>query len=335
MLKLLLRRLAVLPVMLLGVTLLTFTISHLIPADPARVAAGLNAPEEQVQRLREEMGLTRPLPTQYLLYLSGLLQGDWGKSALNQKPVVADILQSLPATLEMLVLSTLGFIILGVPFGIFMGISRSKAAGMLLSVVSYTSMAFPVFWLGLTFQVIFYRWLDWFPAAGRIAQNVTPPATLTGFYTVDSLLTGNWAALGSSLEHLVLPVACLALARFAVTARFIALGMREALSTDYVRTAHAKGLSRTRVILKHALRNVLIPVTTMTGLQFGWMLGGSVLIESVFTWPGIGWYAWRSIVALDFQPIMGITLVFSFAFILINLITDLLYELLDPRIVVH
>lgn len=332
MFKTISRRLAVLPVMLIGVTFLTFVITHLIPADPARVAAGLNAPESQVERLREEMGLNRPIVQQYVVYLGDLVRGDWGRSAISQRPVLSDIAQALPATLELLLFATLGFVVLGIPFGVFIGSTTQRWRSVVTSVLAYAGMAFPVFWLGLMFQIVFYGHLRWFPAVGRIGTDVDVPRFITGFYTIDSLVTGNWPALASALYHLVLPVACLTLARFAVTARFVAAGMEASLATDYVRTARSKGLSRVRVIFKHALRNVLIPVNTMLGLQFGWLLGGSILIESVFSFPGIGWYAWRSIVSLDFLPIMGITLVFSLAFVVINLLTDILYEVLDPRI---
>lgn len=326
------RRLTVLPLMLLGMTLITFVITHLIPADPARVAAGLNASSEQVERMREQMGLNKPLLAQYVDYLTDLLRGDWGASAVSQRPVLPDIAVALPATLELLVVVTLGFLVLGLPVGILIGSSRSKLVSALLSFLSYLGMAFPVFWLGLMLQIVFYRDLQWLPAVGRVGAQVQAPATVTGFYILDSLITGNWDALGSSLRHIVMPAACLVLARFAVTARFVAGGVQEALGSDYVRTGKAKGLSRFSILYKHALRNVLIPVNTMLGLQFGWLLGGSILIEAVFSWPGIGWYAWRSIVSLDFLPIMGVTLVFSTAFILINLVTDLLYQVLDPRI---
>lgn len=326
------RRLAILPIMIVGVTLMTFVITHLIPADPARVAAGLNAPESQVQRLRVEMGLNKPILVQYWVYLRNLARGDWGVSAISQRPVLNDIAQSLPATLELLIFTTIGFIIVGIPFGVFIGSASQRWRSAVMSFIGYTGMAFPVFWLGLMFQIIFYGKLGWFPVAGRIGTNVTPPHAITGFYTVDSLLTGDWAALWSTLYHMVLPVTCLTLARFAVTARFVAAGMQAAMRTDYVRTAFSKGISRRSIIFKHALRNVLIPVNTMLGLQFGWLLGSSILVEAVFSYPGIGWYAWRSIVSLDFLPIMGVTLVFSLAFIIINLVTDILYEVLDPRI---
>lgn len=332
MIKTIGQRLLVLPLMLLGVTLLTFVITNVIPADPARVAAGLNAPESQVERLRAEMGLDRPVHVQFGAYLQNLVRGDWGTSAVSQRPVLPDILRALPASLEIIVLATLGFLLLGVPFGVIVGTASSKFGVTAATILAYVGMALPVFWLGLMLQILFYRELDWLPAVGRLGSAVSVPPTVTGFYTVDSLIAGDSAALLSSLRHLALPVMTLVLARFAVTARFVAAGMKEAMAADYIRTATAKGLTRNRVIVRHALRNVLIPVNSMLGLQFGWLLSGSVLVEAIFSWPGIGWYAWRSIVSLDFQPIIGVTLVFSLAFILVNLITDLAYGWLDPRI---
>jgi len=322
----------VLPLMLLGVTLLTFIVTNVIPADPARVAAGLNAPEEQVARLRSEMGIDQPVVVQFWRYLSNLTQGNWGMSAVSQRPVLPDILAALPATLEILLIATIGFILVGIPFGVLVGTASSKFGAVASSVVAYLGMAFPIFWLGLMLQVLFYRELAWLPAVGRIGSGVEIPPSMTGFYTVDAILAGNWAALGSSLRHLALPVISLVVARFAVTARFVAAGMQDAMRTDYARTAKAKGVSNAAVIVRHALRNVLIPVNTMIGLQFGWLLSGSILIEAIFSWPGIGWYAWRSVVSLDFQPIVGVTLVFSAAFVIVNLFTDLMYGVLDPRI---
>ena len=332
MLVTILRRLAVVPIMLIGVTLLTFVVTRIIPSDPARVAAGLNAPQEQVDRLRVEMGMDQPILTQYVSYVGGLLRGDWGRSAVSQRPVLPDLVSSLPATLEILLWATAGFILLGIPFGVFVGTTHSRGAAWTASVISYLGMAFPVFWLGLMLQIVFYRELSWLPAVGRISSSVDIPSQITGFYTIDSLIAGDGDAFVSSVRHLALPVLCLVLARFAVTARFVAAGMKAAIKTDYARTATAKGVSRRRVIYKHALRNVLIPVNTMLGLQFGWLLAGSVLIEAVFSWPGIGWYAWRSIVSLDMAPIIGVTIVFASAFIVVNLITDLMYDLLDPRV---
>lgn len=327
-----LRRLAVVPIMLVGVSLVTFFVTRVIPADPARVAAGLNAPESQVERLREEMGLNQPIAAQYADYLGGLVRGDWGTSAVSQRPVLPDLVRSLPATLEILLWATLGFVVLGIPFGVTVGTTRSRFGAWTSSIVSYLGMAFPVFWLGLMLQIVFYRELSWLPAVGRISSAVDIPPHITGMYTVDALLVGDGDAFLSSVRHLLLPVICLVLARFAVTARFVAAGMRAAIATDYARTATAKGARRRTVIYKHALRNVLIPVNTMLGLQFGWLLAGSVLIEAVFSWPGIGWYAWRSIVSLDMAPIIGVTIVFATAFIVVNLLTDLMYDILDPRV---
>lgn len=326
------RRLLTLPVMLLGMTIITFTITHLIPADPARVAAGLNAPEEQVERLREELGLNKPLYLQYVTYMRNLLTGDFGKSMLTHQPVAQELKTFLPATLELVIVATIMFLVLGILVGVFAGVSSSRVTVTAVKVLSFAGMALPVFWLGLMFQVIFYRQLNWLPAVGRIDPMITPPPAITGFYLIDSLLTGDLRSFLSSLTHILLPASASAIGRFGVTARFIAAGMKEVLQSEYVRTARSKGLSPFQVIFKHALRNVLIPVTTMTGLQFGWLIGGSVLVEAVFSWPGLGWYAWRSIVSLDFLPIMGVTLVLSFSFIVINLVVDILYDLLDPRI---
>lgn len=326
------RRLLALPIMIIGVTIITFMITYFIPADPARVAAGLNAPEALVEQLRVEMGLNDPVWQQYFRYMGNLVQGDLGRSMLTRRPVAEELRVYLPATLELIILAAVMFFTVGIIFGVYAGSSSKRYNILVLKLVSYMGMAIPAFWLGLVLQIVFARNIDWLPFGGRLPSGFDPPPTISGFYTVDSLLAGDIGLFFTSLKHLFLPALTLALGRFAATARFVASGMRRTLSEDYIRTARAKGLHRKQVILKHALKNALIPVLTMSGLQFGWMLGNTILVEAIFSWPGIGRFAWRSIVSLDFLPIMGVTLFFAITFIVINVVIDLVYGLIDPRI---
>lgn len=319
--------------MFIGVTLIIFTITHVVPADPARVAAGLNAPEEQVERLREEMGLNDPLLTQYTNYINNLFKGDMGRSMLTRTPVVDQLKTFLPATLELVILAALIFLSIGTLFGIFAGVSHSKWGVFGSRMVSFLGMAIPVFWLALMIQIIVSENLyGILPLGGRLPTGYSAPNNITGFYTIDSILAGDFKTFLITIKHLILPAITLAVGRLGATARFVSSEMKEVMKQDYIKTAQAKGSSKFKVIFKHAFKNAMIPVLTMSGLQFGWMLGSTVLAESIFSWPGIGRYAWRSIVSLDFLPIMGVTLVMSMTFIIINIIVDVLYGLLDPRI---
>lgn len=327
-----LKRIVSLVFVVFGLTIIVFVISNIIPADPAQVAAGLNARKEQVEQVRKQLGLDRPLYEQYVRYLSRLARGDLGKSFLTRRPVINDVKIYFPATLELTIVATLMFLGLGIPLGVVAAVSSGRWPDLLSRFVSVVGMGLPAFWVGLMAQIIFFRWLNWFPAIGRIDPGMSPPTQITGFYLADSILTGNWQALSSSFRHIFLPASVLALARFGVTIRFVRASMQEVLASDYVRTARAKGLRERRVLVAHALRNALIPVTTMTGLQFGWLLGGTVLVETVFSWPGLGVYAIDSIGSLDFPATMAVTLILSIVFVLVNTLVDLLYGVLDPRI---
>jgi peptide/nickel transport system permease protein len=328
----LVRRLVSLAFVIFGLTLIVFVISNVIPADPAQVAAGLTARKEQVEQVRKQLGLDRPLPEQYARYLSRLVRGDLGTSLLTRRPVINDIKIYFPATLELTLVATFMFLLLGVPLGVIASVNRGRWPDLSSRFVAILGMGLPAFWLGLMAQIIFFGRLGWFPAIGRIDPNVDIPAQITGFYLVDSLLTLNWEAFASSLRHIFLPAMVLAVARFGVTIRFVRASMLESLGSDYVRTARAKGLGENRVLRGHALRNALIPVTTMTGLQFGWLLGGTVLVETVFSWPGLGVYAIESIGSLDFTATMAVTLILAIVFVLVNTLVDVLYGVLDPRI---
>lgn len=330
--KLLLERLLTLALKLFGMAVILFVVTQVLPADPAAVAAGTDARPEQIEKIRQELGLDRPFHEQFLTYISGLARGDLGKSLLTRRAVSDDLKLRFPASLELAILSGVVIVILGVGLGIIAAINAGNALDWLIRAFVVIGMAIPPFVLALVLQLVFAKWLDLFPLEGRLHTLMAPPPFRTGLYTVDSLLAGQWDIFWSSLRHLALPVAALALGRLAVGARFTRSGMLETLNQPYVRTARAKGLREGPVILRHAFRNALIPVVTMLGIQIGFLLSGVVLVEVVFTWPGLGRYAVDSVLSFDFYAVIGAALVIAVIFVVSNTIVDLLYAQLDPRI---
>jgi peptide/nickel transport system permease protein len=333
MAKYIIRRLIALIGVLFGMTVLTFLISHVVPADPAISAAGMDATPEVVARIREEMGLNRPLWEQYLRYITGiLLHADFGYSILNRRPVLDDILKFLPASIELAVFSMLICVPVGILLGLVTATRAGRMADALTRVFAVIGVSMPIFWLALLMQLTFYKGLGVLPAGGRLDVQYSMPPQVTGFLLVDSLLAGDRAVFISAVKHLILPSLTLAIANIAVIMRMTRSSLLEVMHQDYIRTARAKGLGERRVLLRHALRNAFIPVVTIIGLQFAQLIAWVFLVEVIFSWPGIGSYAVRSILNLDFQPIMGITLVISFIYVMINLATDVTYRVLDPRI---
>ena len=328
----LLRRLLALIAVAWGVSIMAFFIARVIPGDPAQIAAGLEAGPEQVQELRRVMGLDKPVHVQYFVFLRGLLRGDFGVSLRTRRPVLEDLARHLPATIELTLVAMTLALATGIPLGVLAATSRGKLTDTLIRFIAVSGIALPVFWLALIVQLVFYGDLGWFPSGGRIGSGLTSPPTRTGLYLIDSLLARDPTAFLSSLHHIILPAAVLAFGRWATIVRMTRVSLLEVLNHDYVRTARAKGLSNSRVILRHALRNAMIPVTTMVGLQVGFLLSGTVLVEWVFSWPGVGDYAVRSIVALDFSPIVAVATLLSVIFVLVNSLVDVVYHILDPRI---
>jgi peptide/nickel transport system permease protein len=326
------RRLGFLVLVVVGVSLITFAISHMIPGDPARLIAGERASDEIVAHIRETLRLDRPLWEQYAHYAADLFHGDLGTSIRTGRPVAEDIIAFFPATLELVVAAMLFAILVGVPLGVMSAVWRDRPIDHLVRTIAVTGISTPAFWLGLLIILCFYGRLHWLPAGGRIDQMIPPPHAITRFYLVDALLTGNGAAFFSSLSHIILPALTLGFVHIGVVARQIRSAMLDQLNEDYVRTARAGGLSRWRVVVGHALPNALIPSVTVLGLAFGDLLYGAVLTETVFAWPGMGSYVVASIQSLDFTAVMGFTIVVSFAYVLVNLAVDLIYLALDPRI---
>lgn len=332
MIRYLVQRLLWAALLLWLVTLITFTLTHVIPGDPATFMAGFGASKQTIQAMRVDMGLDRPLPEQYGLYLVGLTHLDFGTSLRTHDPVATDLRTFLPASLELAGISFLLYVVTAVALG---SLAASRRGHLVDGVIRLTSMigsGLPVFWVALLLQEVFFARLGLFPFGGRLDIGATPPRAVTGFYTVDALLSGSWGAAGSAVFHLVLPVATIVLAMLAVGLRSTRASVLAELDSPYVRTARAKGLGEWRLYLVHVLRNALNPVVSIMGIQAGHLLGWIVLVETIFDWPGLGFYAYQSIQNLDYAPIMALTLVLSCAFIVVNLITDLLYPVLDPRV---
>lgn len=327
-----LKRLILLVVTLFGLFTVVFFISHVVPADPARLAAGPFATEEMVKHLEEQFGLDKPLITQYINYLRGLLHGDLGTSIRTRRPVLEDLARFFPATLELVLFSLIFAIIVGILLGVLSAVYQNSWIDHLSRLLSISGLGLPQFWLALMLQLLIASELNLLPIGGRIDMIIGSPKPITHFYLLDSLLTGNWAAFKSSFLHILLPALSLSFPALASIIRINRADVLDTLSEEFVTTARAKGLPENRVIWKHVLKNALISTVTMIGLRFGWTLGGTVLVETVFDWPGIGLYGVTSAIFSDFEPIIGVTLLIGVCFALANLVVDLAYGFLDPRI---
>lgn len=330
--RLIVRRLLFLVLVLFGLSVITFTLSHLVPADPARMIAGPRASKASVEKIREQYGLNDPVVVQYVNYVKGVLRLDFGTSFTTRKPVRDDLSRYLPATIELGLYAFLLSTLIGVPLGVASAVKRNSLIDNISRFVSITGLALPVFWLALMVQFLFFGKLGWLPDGQRLPIGVDPPRNITSLYTIDALLTGNWHVLWLSIEHLIMPVAVLAYGSLAVVTRMVRGGMLEVLNQDYIRTARAKGIANRQVITKHAMKNALLPTVTSLGLQIGLLLSGAFLVEIVFSWPGIGRYSVQAIQQIDYNAIMATTLIIALLFVLVNLFVDILYLFLDPRI---
>ena len=305
MLNILIRRLFTLFLVIGSLVVITFIITNIIPADPARMALGVEAGQEQVETYREKMGLNKPLHTQFLRYVNNLLHGDLGISTVTRRPVLDSLIIYFPATMELALAGMLLYIIIAIPVGIIAALNHNRFLDYGSRFLTVLALAIPNFVLALVLQLIFARELGWFPIDGRLDLTLTPPKFITGFLTIDSLLAGNWEVLKDSLNRLVLPTIAIAAGRFAVATRFMRAGLLEVMREDYIRTARAKGLTEKLIVGRHAIKNAIIPLITVLGLQFGFMLGGIVLVELVFNWPGLGRFMIDSIFYFDFPALMG------------------------------
>ena len=329
----LLRRLLLVVPTLFGVTLISFFLTYILPGNPALVKAGPLATPEYVAEVERQMGLDRPVWVQYGRYISGLFRGDLGESASTGRPVLEDFAQRLPATLELTLASLALAVLIGVPLGILSAVHRDRLIDHIGRIVGVAGVAMPSFWTGLLLIFVFFYLLGIAPAPlGRLGSGLSPPTPVTGLYVVDSLLTGNWRTLGSSLAQLALPATTLAIGVMAPLARMVRATMLEILESDYIKAAWAAGLPRRRVIYGDALRNALIPVVTTLGVIFGFLMAGNAVVESVFAWPGIGNYAVTALMTKDSGPIQSFVLFVAVMYVVVNLLVDLVYGIVDPRI---
>jgi peptide/nickel transport system permease protein len=324
------RFITIVPV-LLGVSIIVFSFIHLIPGDPAVAMLGERATPQRVAEVRAQLGLDKPLYQQYLIYAGRVLRGDLGASILRGDPVLVDLLRRFPATVELGLSAICIAICIGIPMGIVSAVWRNSPFDGASRLVALTGVSMPIFWLGLMLAWFFGVVLGWLPTGFRLGTDVTL-RSITNFTILDSLLTENWAALRSALRHLVLPALALSTIPMAVIARMTRASLLEVLSQDYIRTAEAKGLPKLSVILQHGMRNALLPVMTVTGLQIGRLLAGAILTETIFSWPGIGLWIYESIQARDYPIVQGATLFIATIFVTVNLLTDVLYAVVDPRI---
>ncbi len=330
----LIRRLLFVIPLLVGITLASFAIANLIPADPINANLPQNAlnDEEVIAAFREKWGLDEPVHIQYLTYLENLVQGDMGTSIKTRQPVADDIRKFLPATIELAIAAIILSVFFGILFGVISAVWRNRPADYLVRFLALFGVSFPVYLLALiALSVVHAKW-GWVAGPGRLDFILDDPPHRTGLFTVDSLLAGDWALFRNALSHMILPSFVLASYPMGIIARITRSSLLEVLGLDYVRTARAKGVREYQVVFRHALSNAMIPVITIIGLSFGNLLAGSILIERIYAWPGLGNYAFRATTSQDFPAIMGVSLVVALIYVGVNFLVDILYYLLDPRI---
>lgn len=331
MFKYFIKRLLLLIPVVLGVSIIVFFIMHVLTTDPTSIILGQHASQEQIDALRQQLGLNDPLYKQYLSFIGGIVSGDFGTSLITKSSVATEIFSRFPATIELAIVSIIVASIVGITLGVLSAVKQNSILDYLCMGTSLIGVSMPIFWLGLILIVVFSVILGWLPVSGRATIGLEP-TKITGLYLLDSLLTGNMTAFVDSLEHLVLPVIALASYSTAIIARMTRSAMLEVLGQDYIRTARSKGLVETIVVKSHGLRNALIPVSTVIGLQLGSLLGGAVLTETVFSWPGIGSYTIDAILKSDYPVVQGAVMIMAIIFVLVNLLVDLFYAFIDPRI---
>ena len=325
------RRVFILVPTLLGVSLIVFFMLRLTPGDPAELMLGERATEESLHEVREHLGLNEPLHVQYGLFMGRLMKGDLGETIFTRQKVWTEIKHRFPATLELSVCALFISIVVGVVLGIISATKQYSMFDYLSMLGALTGVSMPIFWLGLVLMLIFSVNLGWLPISGRLSVMIDLDV-VTNFYVIDSIITKNWVALKDSIWHLIMPAVTLSTIPTAIIARMTRSSMLEVLRQDYIKTAKAKGLSNFKVVYKHALRNALIPVVTTIGLQFGVLLSGAILTETIFAWPGVGKWMYDGVMQRDYMVIQGGTLVIATIFILINLFVDLLYAVINPKI---
>ncbi|MCK8783493.1 ABC transporter permease [Roseomonas sp. NAR14] len=327
-----LRRLAVAVFSLIGVVVITFALTRVLPGDTAAYFAGPAASREAIEQLRHSLGLDKPAAEQFADYVAALARGDLGNSLTTGQPVLSDLLSRLPASAELTLLGLLVSLAIAIPFGILAAVKPGSFVDHACRLVTTAGVSLPVFFTGLLLVYVFYFILGWAPAPlGRLDVFLSAPPTVTGFFLIDSALAGDWETFRGALSQLVLPVLTLAIFALAPIARMTRAAMLAVLTSDFVRTARASGLTPWSVLITYAFRNALLPVVTTLGMVFSFLLGANVLVEKVFAWPGIGSYAIEALIASDFAPVQGFVLAMAVMYVLLNLLIDVLQGLIDPR----
>ena len=316
---------------LLGVSIIVFFMVRAIPGDPAQILLGQTATQAQVQEMRTQMGLDKPVVVQYVLFLRDAFTGDLGESITTGRPVTVELMARLPATLELTAFAMIIAVLVGVPVGVISAVKQYSILDKVTSVLALAGISMPIFWLAMILVVIFTVNLPLLPFPGRLSSE-TAITAITGIVLVDSLLTFNLAGFWDGLKHLILPAVALGTIPMAVVTRMTRSSMLEVMNEDYVRTARAKGVVPWRVVFKHALRNAMLPTITVIGLQTGLLMGGAIITEQIFAWPGVGQIAFDSINRRDYAMIQGVVLYGALLFVLVNLVVDILYAVLDPRV---
>ena len=335
MLRYIFKRMMWLLFVLLGLCAITFILSRVVPGDPAAAYLGPRAKAEQIEKVRVQLGLDKPLYTQFFYYLRDLSRGNLGESLRTHRPVMVGIIDHLPASLELMFSAIFVSLLVGVPLGVISAKKENTLVDHLIRLFSVADVSVPSFWLAMIFQIVFFRWLGLFPIGGRIDTVVglmSPIERITGLYVIDALITGNWPAFKSALSHLVLPSITLACFSMGLIARMTRSTMLEVLREDYITTARAVGISEKEILFVQALKNALGPTITTAGLSFAFMLTATLYIELIFFWPGIGSYITKAIFLNDYPVIMGVTMLMALFYVVVNLIVDLLIAVFDPRI---
>lgn len=328
-----LRRLFYMIPVLIGIVFITFFLTRILPGDPALMIGGTEAPEDVLERIRGDMGLNDPLYQQFIHYVARLFHGDFGFAWHTGHSVLSDFSTRLPATIELTLASFIIALVVALPVGIIAATKKESIVDHISRVFSLIGSCVPSFWLALILIYVFYSRLNWSPAPlGRVGDGVSLPTHLTGLYVIDSLLTWNMPVLGQALSHLLLPAIVLSTGMMAIISRMVRSSMLEVISQDFIRTARAKGIYERTVVMKHALVNALLPTLTVIGVQFGLLLGGAVVTETIFSWPGVGSYITESILATDYAPIQAFTLMSALIISFTNLAVDVIYGLIDPRV---
>lgn len=329
------RRLVMALFVLASVSVITFFIARVIPSDPAAAWVGAHPTPEQIAQAREQLGLDRPLYEQYLRYMGDLLQGDLGTSVRSHQPIATDLKTFLPATLELVLTGMVMAVAIGIPLGVFSGAKKGSLLDHLTRLFSIAGVSMPTFWLGLLLQLFFFSRLGILPLGGRVSTEVSlyhPVTQITGFYLIDSAVTGNWVAFKDALVHIVLPAFTLATYAIGLTIRMIRSTMIEVLNEKYILAARVAGISERAVLFVLALKNAIVPTITVLGLSFVYSLTGAILVEIIFSWPGLGTYITNAVLSIDFPVIVSVTLVVTVFYVFVNLFLDLVQAMLDPRV---